>query len=244
MALGGALAVVLAGTGCAGTPRDTHVLAAASLGPVVEDLVERGPVPATVTAGGSQVLAAQVRAGAPVDILLLADPALADRLADEGLATRPTPIATTGLAVATRPDAGIEHVADLADPALRVVLADEAVPLGAYTRTALERLEAAGLAPAGTAAAVLAGADSLEDDASHVLAKVTSGEADAAVVYATDAARADGLTVLPWPADADVTAVYTVQVVDDGPDAADLAAWLAGDEARAVWQAAGFGSPP
>jgi molybdate transport system substrate-binding protein len=243
-ALGGVLAAVLVLTGCADTPRDVHVLAAASLGPVAEDLVAAGPVPASVTAGGSQILATQVRAGAPADVLLLADPAIADGLVADGLAGAPEPVAATGLAVVTRPDAGVESIADLADPGLRVVLADQGVPLGAYTRTGLERLEAAGLVPAGTAAAVLAGTDSLEDDASRVLAKVASGEADAAVVYATDAARAEGLTVLEWPTEADVTAVYTVQVVGDDARAVELAAWLASPEARAVWRSHGFLPPP
>lgn len=242
------LLAALAASACAdGDDPRLVVLAASSLLDAVEELAE--PTGAVVSAGGSQVLAAQVEAGAPADLLLLADPDVAARLHASDLAGDPVRLVSGGLAVvvASRARDRIHAPADLADPDLRVVLADERVPLGAYTRQALRRLEVAGLAPAGTADAVLTGADSLEDSARTVLAKVITDEADAAIVYRSDlvAARAadDAVTGFPWPPDADVRAIYTAQVVTASrhrAEAEDLLAWLRSRSALEVWQRFGF----
>lgn len=241
-----ALLLLLLLPSCASTDA-TVVLVAASLTDVADDLLEAWDGTAVASEGGSQILAAQVRGGAPVDLLLSADPEIARGLAADGLAGDPVAVARNGLAVVTRPGTGIDDPADLARPELRVVLADEAVPLGGYTRQALERLEEAGAAPAGTADAVLARADSFEDDARTVQAKVTAGEADAAVVYRTDAAAARragaDVTVLAWPAQADVSATYTAQVIDGAPHAdaaADLLRLLTSVRAADIWRAHGF----
>lgn len=225
--------------GCAGgeTGR-VRVYAASSLGPVLEELAASSPIPFDVSLAGSQVLESQVRAGAPPGLLLLADPERAAALAADGLAGEPTAVAGNRLAVLVRPGADVTDLAALADPSLTVVLADGGVPLGDYTRAALVRLEEDGTLASGVAEAIVAGADSLEDSAASVVAKVTAGEADAAIVYATDAARADGLDALSVPG-SDVAA-YTGQVVGDATQAAELLAWLTDDEARRVWEAAGF----
>lgn len=232
---------------CGGSDERVVVLAASSLTDVSADLIDVWGGQAVVSEGGTQVLAAQVRGGAPADLLLSADPAIAAALAADGLTDEPVPVATVGLAVVAAPGRGIDGPADLADEALRVVLADEPVPLGRYTRRGLRRLEEVGTAPGGTARAVLAGADSLEDDARTVLAKVTSGEADAAIVYATDAAAARragaDVQVVPWPPEADVAAAYTAQVVTGTPHpgaARDLLRSLRSAEAAGTWRDHGF----
>lgn len=223
------------------------MLVAASLTDVAEELFDAWGGSAVVSEGGSQILAAQIRAGAPADILLSADPDIAGDLADRGLAGDPVPVARNGLAVVTTVGSGIDGPADLARARPRVVLADSPVPLGRYTRRALRRLEELGTAPAGTARAVLDGVDSFEDDARTVLAKVTTGEADAAIVYATDAqaARRAGadVTVVPWPAVADVPITYTAQVVADAPHPAaaeDLLRFLTSPPAAEIWRRHGF----
>lgn len=223
------------------------VLVAASLTDVADELFDAWDGVAVVSEGGSQVLAAQIRAGAPADLLLSADPDIAVELADRGLAGDPVPLARNGLAVVTVAGSGIDGPVDLARTRPRVVLADGAVPLGRYTRRALHRLEETGTAPPGTARAVLDGADSLEDDARTVLAKVTTGEADAAVVYATDATAAiragADVTVVPWPPEADVPVTYTAQVLADAPHlatAGDLLRFLGSSPAAEIWRRHGF----
>lgn len=214
------------------------VLAASSLEGVVEALIAGWQPPATVSAAGSQVLAAQVRAGSPADLLLLADPALAEALHVEGRAGPPVAIAHTGLALLVRADAGVGGVTDLERPELRVVLADPSVPLGAYTQQSLARLAARGVFR--SVQTVLAGVDSLEDAARLVVAKLTAGEADAAVVYASDAVvavRADpGLRVVAWPDP--VTVTYTGQALT--PEGQRLLEHLRSPAAAATWREWGF----
>lgn len=239
----GVLAVLLAATACAPSGDDLVVLTASSLVDVTDALAaDWGGGAVLVSDAGSQVLAAQVRAGADADVLLLADPAVAAALHEEGHASAPVAVATNGLAIVVAADAEVTSLADLARPDLRVVLADETVPLGAYTREGLARAEELGLLPVGGAAEVVGNADSLEDAARVVLAKVTAGEADAAIVYATDAATVDGgAHVIAWPAGADVTASYTVQLVDGArPEAAALADHLASSAAATTWERFGF----
>lgn len=232
-------AVIAATVGCSAPGAEPlDVLAASSLGPVLDELAGSAPVPYRVSLAGSQVLEAQVRAGAPADLVLLADPDRARSLADDGLAPAPTPLAANSLVLVVRAGAPVDGAADLAAPALRVILADGGVPLGDATRALLADLETAGELGPGGVAAILDGADSLEDSAASVTAKLVAGEADAAIVYATDARRLPGLRTIELSSSPAVT--YTLQRTGDDPRAADLAAWFASDEARAVLRGAGF----
>ncbi|MGH3442710.1 MAG: molybdate ABC transporter substrate-binding protein [Nitriliruptorales bacterium] len=244
-------ALVLPSGACGPGDADLVVLVASSLSDAAEEFA--APFGAAVSEGGSQVIAAQVESGAPADVVLLADPDIAARLHASGLADEPVALVAGGLAVvvAARARDRIDDAADLADPDLRVVLADEGVPLGAYTREGLRRLEDAGLVPAGTAAAVLAGADSLEESARTVLAKVIAEEADAAIVYRSDlvaARRADrDVTGLVWPEAADVRAVYTAQIVAASEHRAEAEAFVAAlraPSASETWRDFGFDPEP
>lgn len=244
--LAGLLVAVVVLAGCRATADEDPVvvLAASSLTDVTAALIDAWGGAAVVSEAGSQVLAAQVRGGADADLLLIVDPAVAEALAREGAASSPVPLATTGLAVIVSHRAAdrVTRPAHLAREGLTVVLADVGVPLGDHTRDALGRLEQTGTAPAGTGDAVLDNAVSLEDAARSVLAKVTTGEADAAVVYATDAlAAGDTVTTVDWPAEADVTATYTgQQIAGARPEAAGLLRFLRSDEAAGIWRRFGF----
>lgn len=216
------------------------VLVASSLTDVADDLVASWDGEAAVSEAGSQVLRSQVESGATPDVVLLADPAIAADLADRGLADEPVPVARTGLVVATTNPA-VDAPADLADPSLEVVLADRTVPLGRYTREALDRLGTSGQVPPGTAEAILDGADSLEDAARLVLAKLAAGEADAVIVYTTDAlaARRGGLDLhtLSLPG----AATYTAQLVEPPTRRGrSLIDFLRSARARDVWRDHGF----
>ena len=74
----------------------------------------------------------------------------------------------------------VKTVFDLRRPGVKVVIAEQGVPVGDYTRQILRKL--------GISAAVLANVVSQEPDVRSVLAKVALGEADAGFVYRTDAA--------------------------------------------------------
>ena len=128
---------------------------------------------------------------------------------------------------------GIESLDDLAD-ATWVRCSDE-VPCG---KVALAVLDANGV----TAEPV-----SLEEDVRATLDKVVSGEADAGLVYATDAvAAADDVEAVEIPGAEDELTSYFVATLEQSEDAdlaADWVGWVTSEEGQAILGDAGFGSP-
>jgi molybdate transport system substrate-binding protein len=195
-----------------------------------------------LTFAGSSTLAAQIVQGAPVDLFASANVAQMEVVRDAGLVDGPTLLFARNELVVIAADAGpVATLEDLAADGTLVVLAGPEVPVGAYARTALARLDAT--LGEGFEARVLANVVSEEPNVRQVAAKVVLGEADAAIVYATDAAILDGVRTLPIPADANVRAAYPAAVLTTGrhPDLArDFLAFLSGDVARAILAARGF----
>jgi molybdate transport system substrate-binding protein len=163
-------------------------------------------------AAGSQELRAQIEHGAPADLFASADRRHMDALAAAKLVEAPAVFACNQLVVVTRP--GLDDVKTLGDlpRAQRVVVGAPEVPVGAYTAKMLE------------SSARLYGPDfrrrvedrvvSRELNVRQVLSKVLMGEADAAIVYASDAVAARGkLHVLPIPTALNPIAEYPVAVV-------------------------------
>ncbi|TDC23656.1 molybdate ABC transporter substrate-binding protein [Streptomyces sp. 8K308] len=217
------------------------VLAAASLTDVFtatrEIYAEEHPgVTLEFSFAGSQELVAQVEQGAPADALVTADTATMDGVADL-TAAEPVVIARNALAIVTPPDnpAGVDSLDDLADPELRLVLAAPEVPAGRYGRQIL--------ADQG----IDATPDSEEANVRAVLGKVRLGEADAGLVYVTDATSAgDDVATVAIPEDQNVTAEYPAAALADAEhpeEAADFVEWLSSDEARALLGDAGFQAP-
>lgn len=175
------------------------VLAAASL---TEAFTALGS--ATFSFAGSQAIVAQLREGAPADVVALADQRQMKTLVDARLVERPRTFARNTLEIAVAPGnpKHVTRLADLARPDIVVVLADPTVPVGRYSRDVLAR------------AGVTVRARSLELDVKAVLAKVTNGEADAAIVYASDvlAAGAKAAGVEIRRAD-NVIATYPIAIV-------------------------------
>jgi len=212
------------------------VFAASSLTEVLQAL---DPA-AKYSFAGSDELATQIREGAPADLYAAASPKYPQELFAEGIVEEPVVFATNKLVVvvpAGNP-AGIETVDDVAGEGVRLVIADEGVPVGDYTRSVLETL---GLQNA------LGNVVSNEADVKGVLGKVALGEADAGVVYATDAAVAsDDVEVIEIPSDAQPPVEYQAAVVADSDHreaAQDYLERLLGEEGRAALSAAGFGLP-
>lgn len=239
--------VVLSGAfliACGGgeTPKgheDATLYAAASLKEVLP--VALGT--ATYSFAGSDTLALQIREGAPADLFVAASPRYPDELADESLCETPVGFATNTLAllVPAGNPRGIEGVEDLLRGGpYRLAIGDPSVPIGAYTREALDALDAEVMLERNTV--------SEEPDASSLVAKVALGSADAAIAYATDATRGDGkVEAIPLPPEADPTVVYTACVVargDDTTEAQALLERLLGPDGQAALEEAGFGPAP
>ncbi|WP_183093787.1 molybdate ABC transporter substrate-binding protein [Nocardioides stalactiti] len=216
------------------------VLAASSLTDVFTVLAERfeaahDGVEVELSFGSSTDLAEQAADGAPGDVLATADQTAMAIAEDAGAVEDPATFATNLLVIVTPPDnpAGITGLEDL-DGATWVRCAD-AVPCG---RVALAVLEAAG---------VDAEPASLEEDVRSTLDKVVSGEADAGLVYASDAiaAGADVATLPIAGAEEQLTSYFIADLEQSEDD--DLAeAWVelvTGPEGQAVLTEAGFSLP-
>jgi molybdate transport system substrate-binding protein len=125
---------------------------------------------------GSQDLVAQLNQGAPADAVATADMTTLGKVTAK-LAGSPVAFARNRLVIVTAPG-DPEHIAganDLARRGIVVVLAAPTVPAGKYAAAALQ------------AAHVTVHPKSLEDNVRGVLTKVELGEADAGIVYVTDA---------------------------------------------------------
>lgn len=168
------------GAGSGTSKRSVVVFAASSLTDAFTAagaaFTRRSGTKVTFSFAGSQTLTQQIQQGAPADALATADTATMQTVAGrlDG-PSRPFARNRLVIVVAHGNPRHITGLADLADPKLAVVLADPSVPAGKYAAAAL------------AAAHVTVHPRSLELDVRSVLTKVTLGEADAGIVYVTDA---------------------------------------------------------
>lgn len=246
VALAGAAALLLTGCGgaAAGDPapgeRTLTVLAAASLTDVFTELepafeTATPGVDVVLAFGSSADLAQQVVNGSPADVFASASSATMSTVTDASLtAGEPVVFARNALQIVTAPGnpEGVTGFADLARPDLQVVVCVPTAPCGA----AVERIEAA----TGVALTPV----SEEPDVRATLGRVTTGNADAGLVYLTDAVSAgDSVTAVPFPeADRAVTD-YPIAVLSDAPEPELARAFVdlvSGPQGRAVLDRAGF----
>ena len=242
------LGLVLAGCGSAAggggdaEPGTLDVLAAASLTETFETLAERFEaehpgVEVRLVFESSTTLATQVNEGAPADVLATADESAMQLVLDAGSADVADRFATNQLVLVVPPEntADILSLEDLDEPGVSYVACVETAPCGALA----ERL----LAENG----VRSDPRSLEVDVKAVLAKVTSDEADAGLVYATDAfAASQDVTTFRVPGAEDALTSDAIAVVDQADDRELAEAWVdlvLSPEGRAVLADAGFGAP-
>ena len=186
---------------------------------------------------GSSDLVTQISQGAPADIFASADVKNMAKLADAGLLDgTATNFATNVLAIAVPPanPASIASFADLARPGVRVVVCAGQVPCGAAT-AAVEKATGVTLNPV-----------SEESSVTDVLGKVTSGEADAGVVYVTDVRTAgEKVKGIPFAEADQAVNTYAIATVGSSKNkelAAAFVALVTGAEGKKVLGDAGFGT--
>jgi molybdate transport system substrate-binding protein len=195
------------------------VLAASSLTDAFEQLGKRFEEQhdgATVefNFAASSTLAQQIQQGAPADVFASADTSTMQQVVDSGdVAGRPAVFARNRLAIAVEegnPEA-IAGLEDLDQPGLVVVLCAEQVPCGSYADQALAE------------AGVTVNVASREENAGATLSRVELGEADAAVVYATDVEANGSAEGVAIPDADNVIAAYPIATLDasGNADAAD-----------------------
>jgi molybdate transport system substrate-binding protein len=235
-----ALAVALAG--CGGSEDDGRltVSAAASL----KTALPKYQPKARYSFAGSDVLAAQIRAGARPDVFAAANASLPQELFEDGLVKKPVLFARNRLvlAVPAGGDPKVSSMADLERPGVTIAAGSESVPVGSYTRELIGRL------PADRAKRILANIRSNEPDVSGVVGKLTQGAVDAGFVYVTDVQAAGGrLTAIELPARLEPNVAYSAAVVEgsERPDeAARFVSGLRFGKGAAALMAAGFEPPP
>jgi molybdate transport system substrate-binding protein len=209
------------------TSEDTlTVLAAASLTEAFQELGERFEAqhPGTNVVfnfAGSQQLAQQLAQGAPGDVFASANQiqmqnAITARRVDPD---QDTVMVGNRLAIVYPPDnpAGIRRMLDLARPGIKLVLGDEAVPIGGYSLEFLEKASQDAAFGAQFTDAVTSNVVSFEQSVRAVLNKVILGEADAGIVYSSDVndAGSIGVSVLLIPDQLNVNASYFIAPITD-----------------------------
>lgn len=228
---------------CAAPPErapELTVFAAASLTDALPDVADAwvagGGQPVSFTFDSSSKLAKQLASGQPADVFFSADAAWMDDVAGKGLIDPETRVDLLGNALVLVVPAGAPDVG-LADVE-RLAMAGENVPAGRYGRAAL-RSQGAWDA---VSPRVVSG-----DDVRTALGWVATGEADAGVVYATDARAEPRVRVAStFPAGSHPPIVYPAAVVtasDQREDAGHFLAFCASDAGMDLFRAAGFTAP-
>ncbi|MDV3129004.1 molybdate ABC transporter substrate-binding protein [Mycobacterium sp. 21AC1] len=245
--LGAALTIALAcGCGSTGDSAGTEsitVFAAASLKTAFTEIGEQFETDNPGTSvefsfAGSSDLVTQLTQGARADVFASADTRNMDKAADADLLDgAPVDFATNTLTIAVAPGnpKGIKSFRDLTRPDLSVVVCAPPVPCGGAT----EKVE--------HAAGITLSPVSEETSVTDVLNKVTTGQADAGIVYVTDASGAgDKVTAVAFGEAAKAVNTYPIAVLKES-DRQELArrfvALVAGEDGQKVLAAEGFAKP-
>jgi molybdate transport system substrate-binding protein len=193
------------------------------------------------------VLVNQIEQGAPV--ALFAAPSVDDvrRLAKGGLVQREATFAYNAmvLLVANHAADRIREIADLAAPAVRLVVAARYVPAGRYAMEVLQKADASGRYGADFSQRVLARKVSEEMDVRLTAMKVALGEGDAAFVYQTDVTPEIRplIGVLPLPEDLSPRIEFRMALLQAGAQGAlanEFFQFLLSEQAQAILQRHGF----
>ncbi|HEU4782947.1 MAG TPA: molybdate ABC transporter substrate-binding protein [Ktedonobacterales bacterium] len=236
------IALTLAGcgsspsTGASAQPVKLNVFAAASLQGAFTDIGKafsqaHSNVTVTFNFGGSDTLATQINQGAPADVFASANATQMNNVVTPGniAGSAVKTFAHNRLVViypAANP-ANIQSLQDLGKSGVKVVLAAKTVPVGQY---ALQFLDLAAADPtygASYKTNVLKNVVSYETDVKSVLSKVALGEADAGIVYTTDAATETGkVSTITIPDALNVIAVYPIGAVKASKQATTAQAFI------------------
>jgi molybdate transport system substrate-binding protein len=195
--------------------------------------------------GGSQNLRTQIEQGAMADVFASANTKEMDTLVSQNIveAGAPKVFLTNQLVVIMPKDnpGGIASLEDLSKPGLKLVLAAEEVPAGRYARQVLDNLSAQ--FGVDYEDKVLENVVSNEDNIRQAVTKVQLGEADASIVYVSDAVAVPELQRIEVPADVNVIAEYPIAPLT-GSENSELAeafiAYVLFAEGQAILKKWGF----
>ncbi|AEG58822.1 molybdate ABC transporter substrate-binding protein [Desulforamulus ruminis] len=225
-------------------PVDLTISAAASLKDAAEELKgiyakQHTEVAITYNFGASGTLQKQIEEGAPADLFISAGKSQMDALAEKGLIVEGSRKDLLGndLVLVAGKDSQIASFEDLAKPEVGKIGigTPESVPAGKYAQEALTNLQ---LWDKLQPKLVLA------KDVRQVLTYVESGNADAGLVYRSDALISQEVKVVAAaPEDSHKPIVYPMAILKDTKQqkaVEDFAAFLSSDEAAQVFEKYGF----
>jgi molybdate transport system substrate-binding protein len=228
------------------TPKqDLTVSAAVSLKDALDEIsqlyrVAKPEVSLHFNLGGSGTLQLQIEQGAPVDLFISASPGEMNNLESKSLVlpgTRKDLLKNQIVLIVPNGENVVGSFQDLAKPDVKFIAMGEpqTVPAGKYAQETLTHL---GIYDQLKPKFVLG------RDVREVLTYVATGNADAGIVYATDAQSSkDVKVVAKAPEDSHSPVIYPVAVIKDSRNSAaakDFENFLSGPQARAVFMKFGF----
>ena len=241
----GLILMLLLATGCAdsaGSERTTVVVSAASSLTDVFEAIEQPfeaahpNVDVVFNFGGSPTLAAQVAEGAPADVLALANDAVMQLVVAGGLTAGPPAVFARNIPVIAVPvgnPAGVAGLADFGREDLVLGLCAEDIPCGALARKVLAE---ANVSPS---------IDTAEPNVRALLGRITAGELDAGIVYATDLdAAPDRLEGIPIATTSTTSYPIVTLTTSEHPDGAEaFVDFVLSDAGQRILAEFGFLSP-
>jgi molybdate transport system substrate-binding protein len=184
---------------------------------------------------GSSTLVTQLENGAPADVFASADQANMDKVAAASLLEGGSQTFARNkltIVVAKGNPKRITGLRDLSRAGVTTSMCGPDVPIGRYARQAL----------ANAGASVPQGSHEL--DVKQVLSRVMLGQADAGIVYSTDAQGAPAkVESVDIPADQNVVASYPISAVKSGGNSAagrQFVDFVLSDQGRSVLTSDGF----
>ena len=244
---------------CDGDGASLRVFAASSLTGAFNDIAlafeaENPGIRVKLDFGGSQRMRSQLEFGAKADVFASADTIQMDALVEQDLvAGIPVDFALNSLVVLAMAKGPVNEIADLARPGVKVVLANDVVPVGSYSIQVLKNLSQNPIYGLGIGFKdrVLANRVSGEPNVGNLFQKVVLGEVDAGIVYETDTARSlDARTkdifFISIPDAADVSARYPIAVLEDAPEpelAQQFVQFVLSNAGQTLLHGYGFSSP-
>jgi molybdate transport system substrate-binding protein len=228
------------------TPQqELTVSAAISLKDVLDKVAQlyRAERPGTVihfNLGASGTLQRQIEQGAPVDVFISASEDQMDSLESKGLllaGTRRDLVKNAVVLIVPKGKTGISSVQDLTRPEVKVIAIGEpqTVPAGKYAQEVLTHFHLYDqLKPKFV----------LGKDVRQVLTYVITGNADAGIVYATDAMTTQEVTVVATaPEDSHSPVIYPVAILKGSKEADEAKRFLdflGGTKVQEVFAKYGF----
>jgi molybdate transport system substrate-binding protein len=233
-------------------PDSLVVFAASSLTNVFIEMAEsfeqaNPGVEVEMVFAASSTLRLQLEQGAKADVFASANERQLQLAQEAGLLeSAPLAFASTGLTIAARVGGPVTSFEDIASTGVRLALAGEEVPAGAYAAQLLDQLAHDPAFGPGWVEQAMSNVVSREPNVRQVLAKVQIGAVDAAIAYSTDLAAGptDQVAEVAVPTEHTVRASYWIGLTKDGGQSVQAAAFVhfvRSEEGQALLAQYGFG---